>query len=153
MWFAGVVGCLACLMVAVVRHDWLLGISGVLMVLAAACVEAAGRRFARMPEPAQNASHLYLQDALRADRIRAAAISTVLSAAMLCNWLGSAAVDTDALWGPLMVMNLVLLTGLFVVAFTPDKKASTYMRSRLWPQLRPVQLVTDAEPVRCEVAS
>ena len=52
-----------------------------------------------------------------------------------------------------MVLNLVLLTGLFVVAFTPDKKASTYMRARLWPQLGPGQLVTDAVHVRTSLAA
>ena len=147
MWFAGALGCLACLLVAVVHHQGLLGVSGGLMVLAPACVELTGRRLARVPEPARSASHLYLQDVLRADHIRSAAVSTTLSAAMLCNWLSAATINDTALWGTLMVMNAVLLTGL-LVAFTPGKKASTYMRTRLWPQLGPGQLLTDAEPVR-----
>jgi hypothetical protein len=152
MWFAGTVGCLACVLVALVRHEWLIGVSGLLMVLAPACVELAGGRLARLPEPAQNPAHLYLQDVMRADHIRAAAVSTALGAAMLCNWLSVAVDDTGWLEGILMVTNVVLLTGVYVVTLKPGLKASTYMRSRLWPQLRPGELVTDAEPVRAAVA-
>jgi hypothetical protein len=47
----------------------------------------------------------------------------------------------------LIVMSFALLAGLFVVSFNPDLKASTYMRSRLWPELRPGQLLSANDPV------
>jgi hypothetical protein len=147
MWFAGAVGFIACLLVALAGDKWLLAVSGSLVLAAPVCVELAGRRLARAPEPAKSAAHLYLQDALRADQVRGAAVSSVLSAAMLCNWLASGADRTDWVEWTLLLMNLVLLTGLFIVAFKPDRKAATYMRSRLWPQFGPGQLLANGEPL------
>jgi hypothetical protein len=43
-------------------------------------------------------------------------------------------------------MNFVLLTGIYVFALKLGKP-STYMRSRLWPQLRPGQLLSGADPM------
>src|SRR3954452_3492332 len=85
MWVAGAVGCGACLLVGVASSEWWLEVSGSLMLVAPASVELAARRLARMPEPAQSAAHLYLQDVLRADHIRWAALSSALSGAMVCN--------------------------------------------------------------------
>ena len=145
MWVAGAVGCLACFLVAVVRSEWLLGISGLLMLVAPASVELAARRLARTPEPAQGAAHLYLQDVLRADHIRGAALMSALSGAFLCNWL-STAEDPDWVWAVLMAMNVALLAGIYLFALKPGKP-STYMRSRLWPELRPGQLLSGADPM------
>lgn len=147
MWVAGVVGCLACLLVSVATGEWLVGASGSLMLVGPACVELAGRRLARLPEPAQSAAHLYLQDVFRADHIRWAAFSSALSGAMLCNWLSSAVDDPAWIVWALIGMSYSLLTGLCMFALKTDWKASTHMRSRLWPELRPGQLVSDGEPI------
>lgn len=146
MWVAGAVGCLACLLVAVARSEWLLGISGALMLAAPASVELAARRLARMPEPAQNAAHLYLQDVLRADHIQAAALMSALGGAFLCSWLSIAVDDPTWAWAVLIAMNYSLLTGIYLFAIKPGKP-SAYMRSRLWPQLRPGQLLSGADPM------
>jgi hypothetical protein len=137
MWLAGAVGFSACLLVGRVQGEWWLGASGALMLVAPASVELAARRLARLPEPAQSAAHLYLQDVQRAEHIRSAALSSAISGTMVCNWLSSAIDGPDWLVFTLLAMNLVLLAGFFFVAFDPDTKASIYMRSRLWPQLGP----------------
>jgi hypothetical protein len=117
-----------------------------LVVAAGALVEAVGVRFARMPEPAENANQLYVQDAFRADALRGALAVTAMSA-MLLVLAVPAAVDMPAqqVIGYFEFVAMVAVC-LSLVGFFPDRPVAQ-MRARLWPALSPDQLVLPEDAV------
>lgn len=145
MWVAAVVSFSACVLAARVEHAWFLGASAVLMLVAPMCVELGGRRLARQPEPAQSPAHLYLQDVIRADHLRGAALGSVLSSAFLCNWLSAALPSSGWLGLTLLAANIGLLAGLCVVCVKFGRDPAAYMRTRLWPWLGPAELLAKDE--------
>jgi len=147
MWIAGIVGFAACLLVGISEDARPLCLAGSLLLVAPTSVELAARRLAKMPEPAESAAHLYLQDVVRADQIKWAAFSATQASSFACTWLSMAVEEPGWLELTLTAMSLGLLVVLFPVMLNPDVKAAIYMRSRLWPQLGPGQLVADGEPM------
>jgi hypothetical protein len=93
---------------------------------------ARARKWAE-PEPAQSAAHLYLQDALRADRIRSAAFTSTQSGAMACILIFMAVDDPAWLVWTLLAMSPVLFTGLLMVGLDHRDAPADYLRARLWP--------------------
>ncbi len=118
-----------------------------LVVAAGALVEVVGVRFARMPEPAEKANQLYVQDAFRADAPRGALVVTAMSALLLVLAV-PAAVDMPArqVIGYFEFVALVAVW-LSLVGFLPDRPVAR-MRARLWPTLGPDQLVMPDDSVQ-----
>ncbi|WP_151081959.1 hypothetical protein [Nocardioides cynanchi] len=110
------------------------------VIAAGALIEAAGVRFARMPEPAEDAIQLYLQDAFRADALRGAWAMTGVSALLVVLAVPDA-FDLPAEQA-IGYLEFVAIVGacLGLVAFFPDRPVAR-MRARLWPTLGPDQLV------------
>lgn len=150
MWLVSVCGFLACLLTSVALEKWIVGVAGLLMLAAPASVELAGRRLARMPEPAESAAHLYLQDALRADSIRFAAFASTQSGAMACIYLSMVPEAPDWLTWTLLALSPVLLWGLFIVAMDGREAPADYMRGRLWPGLKVGQVLKPGDALPTE---
>lgn len=143
MWASGATGCLACVVLGVVTDRWVVAASGALLVLAPLAVEYAGTQLARMPEPADSAARLYVQDAFRSDLIRSAAVRSSLGAAFAGLLVAWAMVLDHPGWVPVTLLGIV---GLLIVCLCLQGSdlrhtPAAYMRSRLWPNLTPHQVV------------
>ena len=156
MWASGVAGCLACVVLGVATDRWVVGASGGLLVLAPLAVEYAGTQLARMPEPADTAARLYVQDAFRSDLIRGAAVRSSVGAALACLLVAWALVMEHPGWVPVILLAIGCLLVLCLCLQGSDFRntPAAYMRSRLWPTLTPHQVVRpgDALPVPTAVS-
>lgn len=123
-----------------------------LVLAAGALVEAVGVRFARMPEPAENANQLYVH-AFRADALRGALAVTAMSALLLVLAMPRAVgMPSEQAIGFVEFVGIVAVC-LGLVGFFPDRPVAR-MRARLWPALGPDQLVMPDDAVRSqEIAS
>lgn len=152
MWMTGAAGGAACVAAGVTREQWPVALSGLLLFVPPASVELVGMRLARMPEPADSAAHLYLQDAFRSDLVRLAALRSALGASFLCG-LVSLFLLTDSS-GPVPVVLLVIAVLLYVRLLSEasdiGKRPAAYMRARLWPTLAPGQVVMPDDPVQSQ---
>ena len=144
MW-ASVVLASGVAVVTALRTHWWVALASVVLVAAAAAVEVTGAWFARMPEPAGDAAHLYWQDAMRADVLRSAASFVPASAALMCVAMIGFEDTLHRVLG--FVVMGVLVAPLFVLERRSKAEPAADMRSRLWPGLAPGQVVQPGEPV------
>jgi hypothetical protein len=148
MWGAAIVSCGLTVAAAVRRTSPVLLVPGAVLLLGAAVVEVSGKRLARRPEPAIDASHLYWQDCLRVDAVRTAAGMSVLATWILLQelpFLDVPPADFDYVWS---LVYAVGLSGLFVAAIGAVRAQDhpvDHMRSRLWPTLRSGQVLMPGE--------
>lgn len=158
MWIAAGLSCAVTITAAVYGSIPALVLPAVVLLLLAGLVETIGARLARAPEPAVDASHLYWQDCFRVDAVRAAASVTVLTLFYLF-WVIPGLVDvqiagvddTDLGLGVGVVLVVVLL---LVGGVGDNQRPVGHMRSRLWPELAPGEVVVpgSAVPTRGAVA-
>ncbi len=148
MWASAIIGCVATLVAEASRSEAFLLPVSLLLPAAALAVEVVGARMARQPEPAEDPSHLYWQDAFRADLIREAALRTTYAAAFLCFLTPQiAGLDSDLATVVWWTIGAVIL-GLVLVEALPDRNhPARYMRTRLWPTLAVDQVLQPGEPV------
>jgi hypothetical protein len=99
-----------------------------------AVIEWAGARLSRMPQPANSAAHLYMQDAFRSDLLRFASFRSALAAATLTGYVGLATVVGAQAWLPAVLVGLGALLLVALVREVGDLRQDPvgYMRSRLW---------------------
>lgn len=149
MWVSGVAGCLTCVVLGVAHDQWVVALSGLLLLIAPACVEWVASQLARMPEPAENAAHLYVQDAFRADLIRASAIRSATGGTFVTALIAWEMVLDDPGWVPAVLLGVGILLTAFLFNEGPEfrKRPADYMRSRLWPSLRPAEVLQPGDPV------
>ncbi len=157
MWASAAAGCLACVVLGAATGRWVVGASGGLLLLMPLTVEYAGSRLAHLPEPADSAALLYVQDAFRSDIIRSAAVRSSLGAAIASVLVAWALVVEHPGWVPVVLLGV---GGLLVVCLCLQGSdfrhtPAAYMRSRLWPALTPHQVIRpgDALPVPATVSS
>jgi hypothetical protein len=156
MWGAAALACAITLAGAWRQRTPFLIVPGVVLLAGAATVEVVGRRLARLPEPAVDASHLYLQDCFRVDTLRMAGGLSVIGAYGLLLELPAFDVSPANLSGWWSVIDYTAVALLFVVvgqAVRSRNRPAAHMRARLWPTLAPEQTLAPGEAVPTRAAS
>jgi hypothetical protein len=106
-----------------------------------------------MPEPADSAAYLYLQDAFRSDLVRSAAFRSTLGGVFVCTLVSWAMIWQNVAWCVPLLLGVLMMIWLFLE--TPDFRndPAGYMRSRLWPTLTPGQVLRSGDPLPTRAAS
>jgi hypothetical protein len=148
MWGSALAGCVATLVAAASRSEPFRLPVSLLLPAAALAVEIVGARMARQPEPAEDPSHLYWQDAFRADLIRGAAWYTTYAAGFLCLLTPQiAGLDSDLATVAWWTIGAMMVGLVLVDALTNRDHPARYMRTRLWPTLAVDQVLEPGDPV------
>lgn len=148
VWLAAACGLAACLSVAVVRDQWIVAVSGLLLLAPPIAIERAGARLVRMPEPADSAAHLYLQDAFRSDLLRFAAMRSPLAASALVGYLGIFLLDgNEGVAAILIVLGVCLFAVLMIDALDFRDDPAGHMRVRLWRALPHERVLGPQDPI------
>ena len=133
-WACAVSGLAACVALGWVRDNQALAAAGLLLLIPPASIEWVGQRLSHMPQPADSAEHLYLQDAFRSDLMGFASFRSALAAATLTGYLGVDAIAGSVAWVPVVLVGVaaLLFVGLFRQTGDLRENPAGYMRSRLW---------------------
>ena len=147
VWLAAASALAACVVVTVVREQWMVAVSGLLVLAPPLAIEGAGARLVRMPEPADAAAHLYLQDAFRSDLLRVAAMRSALAAGALVGYLGLFLLDAaEGAGATLIVLGVGLFAGLMVDGLDYRGDPAGYVRVRLWRALPNERVLRPQDP-------
>jgi len=133
-WASAAAGLTACFALGSMRDSRVVAAAGLVLLLPPAAIEWAGARLSRMPQPADSAVHLYLQDAFRSDILRFASLRFALAATTLTGYLGLATLSGSPAWVPAVLVGaaVLLYVPLFRDVVDLRKDPGDYMRGRLW---------------------
>lgn len=133
-WASAVSGLTACVALGSVHDNRVVAAAGLVLLIPPVAIEWAGARLSRMPEPADSAAHLYLQDAFRSDILRFASLRSTLAAATLTGYIGIDTIIGAQAWVPAVLVGLAVLLFVGLVQEGGDLRQNPvgYMRSRLW---------------------